>query len=58
MQEQFQYHDFLSVDVVLTQEHEELVVLAAHDAYYYEVFPVEVFPDDVLVAKTELATQQ
>jgi hypothetical protein len=51
--EQFQYHDFLSDDVVLTQEHEVLVVPTAHDYVVLVVFVVV-----LVTTKAELATQQ
>lgn len=55
MHEQFQYHDFVAVFVVFTQEHEEFIVPAAHDD-----IPDE-FPDDELVVvlvNAALDTQQ
>jgi hypothetical protein len=51
--EQFQYHDFLSDEVVFTQEHEEFVLPVVQDACCYVEFPVV-----LVVVNTVLATQQ
>jgi hypothetical protein len=51
--EQFQYHDFLSVEVVLTHEQDVLVFPLAHADV--DVFPDVVFEDENALLDTQHA---